>query len=336
MFHFPQKFTKIHKYYNIVSMKKSLIIEFVIFIVLSVLLVGTGSRIIKHTFDIGQTYHIAFSDIDSIVIGSPVRILGVDIGHVTKIQTDYDKIFVDFVVTDSNVKLPQGTKATIEFFGLAGSRSIELTPPNSKTDAQGILVTPPIRIGDAFDIMGEFLKATMASIAGLAEFSKGKTLAEVENQTASFVKATIDADDKVVALTSTIEKGGAKLHESFLGTTKGMTRLYNETAALNAAENVNRVKASINGFKRYLKRTQRQIRHFNEEAEKYSAAANYACHKISSAYNQIDNIEGLYLAFEGLEVAMKELDKNLSQESLDKVYDLFEECSQKISSTHTR
>ena len=72
-----------------------------------------GLKIFRNAFDIGTTYHVAFHDIDSIVIGSPVRILGVGIGHVTKIQTDYDKIFVDFVVTNDSVKLPQGTKATI-------------------------------------------------------------------------------------------------------------------------------------------------------------------------------------------------------------------------------
>ena len=305
-------------------MKKSLIAEIILFIILIVVLCFVGTKAFKHTFDIGTTYHLSFNDIDGIVIGSPVRILGVDIGHVTKIKTGYDEIFVDFVVTDSRVKLPQGTQATIEFFGLAGSRSIELTPPDGKTNAQGILVTPPIRIGDAFDIMGEFLKATMVSIGGLYEFAKDKTLEEVESQTASLVKTTIEADDKVAELTSVMEKGGAALHKSFAGTTKGMTRVYNETIALSPSENVNNVKYAINLFRRNLKKIHRNIKGLNKQAKEATQTANYITSKVADIYQQVKNVDGLHNAFSELDIAMKEFDKNLTQENLDKIYNLME------------
>ena len=55
--------------------------------------------------------------------------------------------------TNDKIKLPQGTKATIEFFGIAGSRSIELTPLDKNSNEKGIVVRDPIRIGDAFAIM---------------------------------------------------------------------------------------------------------------------------------------------------------------------------------------
>ena len=188
-------------------MKKSFIAELFLFLLLLGILALLGANIFKHTFDIGTTYHVAFHDIDSIVVGSPVRILGVDIGHVTKIQTGYDKIYVDFVVTNENVKLPQGTKATIEFFGIAGSRSIELTPPDKNTEEKGIIVRDPIRIGDAFSIMEEFLRATMASIAGVYQFAKNRTQDNAVRDTANMLNATNQADDKIADITNIIQEG---------------------------------------------------------------------------------------------------------------------------------
>lgn len=306
-------------------MKRTLILEIILFIFLIILLLFLGAKIFKRTFDIGTTYHVSFSDIDGIVIGSPVRILGVDVGHVTKIKTAYDEIFVDFAITDSKVKLPQGTQATIEFFGLAGSRSIELTPPNGQIQGQGIIVKPPIRIGDAFDIMGEFLKATMVSIGGLYEFAKDKTLTEVERQTAALVKGTIEADDRVVELTSVIEKGGANVHKSFVGTTKGMTRVYNETTALNPSENVNTARFAINALKRTLIKMHRAVKGFNINAEQISIVASEANIKVVEGYNQIQNMDFLYNALSDLDKAMIEFEKNLTQENLDKIYNLLDD-----------
>ena len=302
-------------------MKKSLIVELFIFAILTTMLVVVGTKVVKHTFDIGTTYHLAFKDIDGIVIGSPVRILGVDIGHVTKIQSNFDEIYIDFVVTHDKVKIPQGTKATIEFFGLAGSRSIELTPPDSKTNAQGILIEAPIRIGDAFDIMAQFARAMMVSVGGLYEFAKNRTQREVEMTTAAFLNNTNNADDSIENLTNIIQQGGAKVHKSFEGTTKGMTRVYDEAQMLNVSRNINVAKYATNLTKRSLIKFHRKIKDFNKYSEISTNNVNYACKKIEGIGEKVKQLDGLHNAFVNLDSALCTLDKNLSQENLDKVYD---------------
>ena len=318
-------FTKISKYYNIVSMKKSHFVELILFIVLVAFLGFFGVKAFKHTFDIGTTYHLAFKDIYGIEIGSPVRILGVDIGHVTKIQHNYDEIYVDFVVTDNKVKLPEGTLATIEFFGIAGSRSIELFPPKGKVDAQGMLIVEPIRIGDAMDIMGEFGKAMMASVAGLYDFAKDRSTSQVERTTANFLAATNSADDKVVSVTNTIMNMGAELEERFTDTQRGMARINREAQALNASANVNRGKYAINLTRRYLGKFHRRIVAFKEYTQIFSKGASDACDEVQKVQTKVYEIDALNDAFEGLELSMEELNKNLTQENLDKVYEVFEE-----------
>ena len=63
----------------------------IIFAILILTLAIFGVKLFKNTFDIGKTYTISFQDINGIEIGSPVRILGVDVGHVTKIKNDFDE-----------------------------------------------------------------------------------------------------------------------------------------------------------------------------------------------------------------------------------------------------
>ena len=312
-------------------MKKSLIIEIFLFLALLCVLGFLGTKILKHTFDIGKLYHVAFNDIDSIVIGSPVRILGVDIGHVTKIQTDSEKIYVDFVVTDDNVDLPQGTKATIEFFGIAGSRSIELTPPEKNSEEKGIVVSDPIRIGDAFSIMEEFLRATMVSIAGLYQFAKGRTQDDAARDTENMLKATNEADDKIVDVTSVIQKGGAKLHNGLFGTTKGMQRIYDETKVFNFAENVNRTKYGVKMTSRSLKKIHRNISDLNKKLEFKIEKMNIHYKKLGNIKENMKTVTEFDKPLENLTKALEKFNNDMTQENLDKVYDSFENIKEQTA-----
>ena len=72
-------------------------------------------------------------DVDGLIVGSPVRAMGIEVGHVTKIKPVKDEVFIKFIITDKDVKLPQGTVVTVEFRGMAGSKSLELYLPDETT-----------------------------------------------------------------------------------------------------------------------------------------------------------------------------------------------------------
>lgn len=78
-----------------------------------------------------QLYNIFMPDVDGLIVGSPVNLMGVPVGYVKtlKIVND-DEVFVRFIIRDKSIKLPKGTIANVEFTGLGGSKSIELYPPN--------------------------------------------------------------------------------------------------------------------------------------------------------------------------------------------------------------
>lgn len=78
-------------------------------------------------------YNIFMSDIDGLIVGSPVNFMGVPVGYVTKLKiVNDDEVFVRFIIKDKTIKLPKGTIANVEFSGLGGSKSIELYPPDPK------------------------------------------------------------------------------------------------------------------------------------------------------------------------------------------------------------
>ena len=99
-----------------------------------------------------NSYYLFFDDVEGLVKGSPVRLMGINIGYIRDIKIFDNKVFVSFLVTKNNVKIPQKAIATIEFYGLGGSTSLELRPDIfSETDEEIITPVESYRIQDFWD-----------------------------------------------------------------------------------------------------------------------------------------------------------------------------------------
>ena len=94
-----------------------------------------------------NVYNIQFKDIDGITKGSPVRFMGINVGYVRHLKSDKKHIDVQILITKKNMKIPNGTVARVEFYGMGGSKSIELMPPDGSSNV-GILTGDNIRIND--------------------------------------------------------------------------------------------------------------------------------------------------------------------------------------------
>ena len=127
-------------------------------------------------------YNIFMPDVDGLIVGSPVRTMGIEVGHVTKIKPIRDEVFIRFIITDDTVKLPQGTVATVEFSGMAGSKSLELYLPDESTYIDSsvplLAVSPPKRLSDATGLLREMFKNVGNIIAVSSRF--GKKISEID------------------------------------------------------------------------------------------------------------------------------------------------------------
>lgn len=96
-------------------------------------------------------------DVDGMIVGSPVKFMGVQVGYVQKINIVNNNVYVKFVITEKDVAIPQGSIATVEFNGLGGSKSLEITQPTSETIATNkvIVVNQPKRLHDSMFLLND-------------------------------------------------------------------------------------------------------------------------------------------------------------------------------------
>lgn len=102
-----------------------------------------------------NTYQIFIPDVDGLISGSPVRMMGIQIGYVNQIDIVGEDVYVKFLITDKDAKIPAGAHVTVESTGLGGSKSLEIYPPQVSKPLSDklIIVEPPKRIHDSFGML---------------------------------------------------------------------------------------------------------------------------------------------------------------------------------------
>lgn len=172
---FMEKFSDIHKYIRI---------EFIIWFFILCLLV-TGVRVHRHNKAKELvTYQFFMPDVDGIIVGSPVKFMGVQVGYVDRVKIISNDVYLKIVITDKNVILPKGSIATVEFNGMGGSKSLEIYPPTKESLASKkiIAVQSPKRLHDSLSLLNEMFDkidsimnrmSFFADEADINEMSKG-------------------------------------------------------------------------------------------------------------------------------------------------------------------
>lgn len=142
-------------------------------LILSVVLLGVKHyRYEKHKEL--KHYQIFMPDVDGLISGSPVRMMGVQIGYVETVKIVGDEVYVKFVLTNNDVTLPKGIIATVEFSGMAGSKSLEIYPPDSTSLAANKLITvqSPKRLNDALGLLCDMFNQLGAMMQKSSHFSE--------------------------------------------------------------------------------------------------------------------------------------------------------------------
>jgi virulence factor Mce-like protein len=82
-----------------------------------------------------RTITAYFEDTAGLFVGNKVGVLGVDVGQVTDIEADGDKVKVTLEVTDPDVKIPATAGALVVARSVATDRYVELSPAFHQGDA---------------------------------------------------------------------------------------------------------------------------------------------------------------------------------------------------------
>jgi hypothetical protein len=165
-------------------------------------------------------YRVYLQDVDGLIVGSPVRMMGIEVGHVVKIKPMKNEVYVKFILTNPDVYIPQGTSVTVEFSGLAGSKSLELYLPEKQPeelDEQSLMtVLPPKRLHDALGLLNDMYKKLTSIIYTTTSFgskldiepssNEKKTDIDMNNVLNDTNKILDDSNKRVNDLTTFLER----------------------------------------------------------------------------------------------------------------------------------
>ena len=148
--------------------------ELLIWLVIILIIVAVSTITYVSNTQKDNDYNIFMSDVDGLIVGSPVRMMGIEVGHVTKIKPTNGEVYIKFLITDKSLTLPQGTIATVEFSGMAGSKSLELYLPDSNTyidnNVPMITVNPPKRLHDAAGLLNDMFDKLNSILSNSSSF----------------------------------------------------------------------------------------------------------------------------------------------------------------------
>ena len=148
--------------------------ELLIWLVIILIIVAVSTITYVTNTQKDNDYNIFMSDVDGLIVGSPVRMMGIEVGHVTKIKPTNGEVYIKFLITDKSLTLPQGTIATVEFSGMAGSKSLELYLPDSNTyidnNVPMITVNPPKRLHDAAGLLNDMFDKLNSILSNSSSF----------------------------------------------------------------------------------------------------------------------------------------------------------------------
>ncbi len=205
-----KKFSEIHAY---------VWVEFAIWFILVCILIA-GVRIYRYNhLKEFKTYQIFMPDVDGLIVGSPVKFMGVQIGYINKINIVANEVYVKFIVTEKGMQIPQGAIATVEFSGLGGSKSLEIYPPDEESLASKklIVVNSPKRLHDSLGLLNDMFDKIDSIASRLSYFAREAGLDKKENVPTINVedirKNVTNADRYVEDLKNEKEKINKKMKE---------------------------------------------------------------------------------------------------------------------------
>ncbi len=181
-------------------------IELLIWLIIILIVVSIATVIQNNNQQKDNDYTIFMNDVDGLIEGSPVRMMGIEVGYITKIKPTNEEVYIKFLITDKTVTIPQGTVATVEFNGMAGSKSLELYLPDQTTyidkNVPILTVNPPKRLHDAAGLLSDMFDKlssiiyTSSSFGNKIQFIDLPTTSDQEN-----VVKFLDYADNIVSET---------------------------------------------------------------------------------------------------------------------------------------
>lgn len=189
-------------------------------------------------------YSLSFNDVDGLQPGSQVKMLGVNIGFITSISTESNKVLIKFKINNKRIAMPKYFSAGIESSGMAGSKYVTLMPETQKSKTY---IYDPVRINDLFHsqtvILQSIYNSSKTALAALGSGPAEKQIANIK-----LAKRTVKSiSSQTSTISNSLKQSNSKHKDSYLQTEKTINDADKSLKELNSATNISKdtMKSSI-------------------------------------------------------------------------------------------
>ncbi len=137
-----------------------------------------------------KEYVVEMHDINGLIVGSPVRLMGMKIGHISQIKYDYDQVLITMKITKKGLYIPDGTTLEIDAASLGGDRSVELMPAQLET--KGMSIKNPRRMVDLYKSADDAVEDLVSGFAQMLSMLNSSTPQELDSKIISSNKRIDD------------------------------------------------------------------------------------------------------------------------------------------------
>ncbi len=163
-----------------------------------------------------NTYYVFFQDVDGLIKGSPVKFHGYQVGYVSNLSVVNEEVFLTFIITDKDFKMPKQIVASIEWSGLGASKSLELEAAGEAAKGKNIIsVVEPRRIKDFYDNTNEIADNIIFMTTDFIRIFNDKTVREMKTFI-QFPTLLRDAEAILETLNSNYDKLNGKMNDKKL------------------------------------------------------------------------------------------------------------------------
>lgn len=261
-----------------------LLLEIFIGISLFGLLLFVGIDKFKMRINTMPTYTVSFNDVDGLNVGSPVRLMGIQVGHITRLELFDSKIYVTFRITKKNTSIPGNSMANIKFSGLVGSKSLEIMPPTQKnsTNKNIIYSIEPVRINNILQVETTLFENISEFCQGMLTFLTKNTIDNTKKNVHTTSKYLEESNQSLDETLKVIKESGtdvikkSKDIKDFMG--EQNKNLYHTYESINKISNNKNLEENLNNI--------------NQTAKKISASMEpeIAGEKVSKITDNINNL----------------------------------------------
>lgn len=163
----------------------------------------------------GQEITLNFHNANEISKGSPVRMMGTDIGFVSDVHMRHDHVEVTVQTFPGTMKIPSGATFDILFTGLGGAKSVEVvTPDIPQPTINGkpvYLVQEPISMRDVLNASIDVTQALQKGAENITDFfGKKKPVEELQFN----IRQVHSMSNTAVRNTDTLNQSISEIHQA--------------------------------------------------------------------------------------------------------------------------